>query len=625
MPTLIKHIISIFCLGLLFVFGAYPAYTQQIDTLTEDTLRKEKKSFLKKVLFGIKSSFGKDTTGRKESITELNTRYLLPHEGKIIRTVSINQLGFEKSIGQQEGNLLYFGTRILNATHMKTRKQTIERNIFLKEGSKFNPYLAADNERYLRTIRFIQDSRITVKPLHDGSDSVDIIVFTKDIFSYAPSIGGLGPNRQRIGLTHLNVAGTGQQLSFDLLHDAKRSPEWGISAGYAYNNIAGSFINAMFSAGKITRNIYDRREDEESFLLDIEMPLVSLYRRIAGGLTLGMGNSLNRYPNSYGGDFYRYKYGVADLWAGYNSGAVQFLNGNALPVKRFFALRVFNYHFFETPYQIEKSKYDQRFNSRQGILGSLTLFRQYYYKTKYIYGFGITEDVPAGYNVSITAGWYKQLDLSRPYLGMDAYRYIVSSKRDILGLFLRTGMFFRKNSIEDLGISFGASYYSRILNIGNTKMRQYFRMSYSTILNRLALDPLRINNSFGLRNFNSDLASGTSRLSLRSETFLFTEQKYFGFHIGPFGVADLSWLHKDTFSTDSAGLFFSIGGGLRVRNENLAFGTFELRGVMLPRKLPGDNRFKISLAINLQFRYNSSYVSKPDIVELNNDITRDIY
>ncbi len=45
----------------------------------------------------------------------------------------------------------------------------------------------------------------------------------------------------------------------------------------------------------------------------------------------------------------------------------------------------------------------------------------------------------------------------------------------------------------------------------------------------------------------------------------------------------------------------------------------------MPRKLAGDNRFKISLAVNLQFRYNGSYVSKPDIVEMNSDATGDIY
>ncbi len=211
------------------------------------------------------------------------------------------------------------------------------------------------------------------------------------------------------------------------------------------------------------------------------------------------------------------------------------------------------------------------------MLASLSLFRQYFYKTRYIYGFGVTEDVPAGFNVSFTAGWYKQLDLSRPYLGVDAYRYWISNKSDIAGMFLRSGLFLHEGGLQDVSFIVGSSIFSRIMHIGNAKVRQYFRGSYSTIINRVALNPLRINNSLGVRNLNSDLASGRCRLALRSETFIFLEQKYFGFRLAPFAAGDLTWLTRDNQTTDEYGLFTGIGGGVRVRNENLEFGTFELK------------------------------------------------
>jgi len=37
-------------------------------------------------------------------------------------------------------------------------------------------------------------------------------------------------------------------------------------------------------------------------------------------------------------------------------------------------------------------------------VGQFTFFRQDFYKTNYIYGFGTTEDVPQGYNVAVTFG-----------------------------------------------------------------------------------------------------------------------------------------------------------------------------------------------------------------------------
>ncbi len=616
MPSPVKHILLLLfvCTGTCFT-----------RVQAQEKAPPRKRSVVGSIFYGIRTSFGKDTTGRRESPTVLNTEALLPYEGKIIRSISTEQLGFEKSISESAGNFMYFGTRMLNAVHATSRDATILRNIYLKEGTPFNPYLAADNERHLRTIGFIQDSRIVINTATSTSDSIDIVVITKDLFAYSPSIGGISPLRQRFGLSNINLLGTGQKVSFTLLHDTRRAQSWGFDAGYGYNNVAGSFVNASFNFGKITRNIYDRREDEENFLLQLEKPLVSQYKRLAGGLIVGKGRSLNMYPNYYGGDYYRYNYGVGDIWAGYNIGAKKYLNDQKLHVKKFIALRYFNYHFFEIPYQVNEKTFDQRFNSRQGILASISLFRQYYYKTRYIYGFGVTEDVPAGFNVSITAGWYKQLDLSRPYIGLDAYRYIVSQKRDIAGLFVRSGMFLEQGSVQDATLMIGGSFFTRVLRSGNTRMRQYFRASYASIINRVALNPLRINNTLGIRSFNSDLASGNCRLALRSETFIFLEQKYFGFRLAPFVSGDFAYLGRNESLTDQSGIYYGLGGGLRGRNENLAFGTFELRGIIIPRREAGDNRFKISLAVNLQFRYNNSYVSKPDIAELNSDVTGDIY
>lgn len=609
---------------LLFIFlygGSNISFGQSGDSV----IVKKKRSLFGSFFYGIKTSFGKDTIGRRESPTVLNTYPLLPYEGKTIRSITTRQLGFEVSISDTSNDFIYFGTRVLNSVHTKSKDYTIRRNIYIKENTPMNAYLIADNERHLRTIGFIQDSRIIVNKRTSTADSIDLIVITKDLFSYVPAIGGIGPNRQKLGLGNNNLFGTGQNVAFSVLHDSRRTPSIGLQTAYGYTNFLGSFINISNYYSRITKNIYDHREDEESYLISFDRPLVSQYKRIAGGFSLGKGRSLNMFPNSYGGDFYRYDYGLIDIWAGYNLGAKKYLNDKKLHLKKFIALRYFNTHFYETPHQINENTFDQRFNSRQGILASISLFRQFYYKTRYIYGFGTTEDVPSGFNITINTGWYKQLNLSRPYLGVDAYRYLVTSKRDIGCLFLRTGTFFHDGSFQDFGLLYGASFFTRVMNIGNTKMRQYLRGSYGTILNRVALDPFRINNALGLRNFNSDLASGEERLAFRSESIFFLQQKYFGFKLAPFLTGDLIYLGDNKSPINVSGAFYGIGGGLRTRNENLGLGTIEFRGIVYPRKVIGDNRIKVSVAVNLQFRYNNTYVSKPDIIELNGDNTGDIY
>jgi hypothetical protein len=550
---------------------------------------------------------------------------LKPYNGKIIRSITTHQLGFGVEIEAATNTILSFGAKMLNALHAKSKDNTIKRNVYLKEGTLFNAYLAADNERFMRTVDFIQDCRIIVDNHSSTADSIDIIVITKDIFAYEPSIGDLSPSAQEIGVINNNTLGSGQKLGIDVLHDTRRSSSWGLEGVYGYNNIASSFINVSVLASNINENIYDRRKDEETFLLQFDKPLESQYKRLAGGLLVAKGRSLNRFPNYYGGDYYRYNYGVADAWVGYNIDAQKYLRNETANLKKFVALRYFQYLFFETPYQINDSVYDQRFNSRLGLLGSITLFKQEYYRTKYVYGFGTTEDIPVGYKISITTGWYKQLSLSRPYLGVDVYRNLLSPKQDIIGLFARAGAFLSEGNLQDVGLIIGGSVFSRLIPWGSTRLRQYARLSLSSIDNRLALNPLRINNDLGLRDFTSDLASGDIRIALRLETFIFLKRKLLGFNLAPFVAGDLIWLGKNTVSTDAKGIFYGIGGGIRVRNENLPFGTYELRMLVNPRKLAGDSPFKLSLAINLKFRYNNSYVSKPDIVEMNSDSNGHLY
>jgi hypothetical protein len=204
MPPPEKHIL------LLLVVCMCGGFTH---AQTQDTGAVKKRSLVGSIFYGIRTSFGKDTTGRRESVTVLNTEALLPYEGKIIRSITTEQLGFEKSISETAGNFIYFGTRVLNAVHATSRDRTILRNIYLKEGTAFNPYLAADNERHLRTIGFIQDSRIIVNTATSTADSIDIVVITKDLFAYSPYIGGISPLRQRVGLSNINLLGTGQKVS----------------------------------------------------------------------------------------------------------------------------------------------------------------------------------------------------------------------------------------------------------------------------------------------------------------------------------------------------------------------------------------------------------------------------
>ncbi len=297
---------------------------------------------------------------------------------------------------------------------------------------------------------------------------------------------------------------------------------------------------------------------------------------------------------------------------------------NNMRDRKFVSIRFFNNNFTKLPYQIG-NRFNQWYNDKTGILTQFTFFKQNFYKTNYIYGFGTTEDIPTGYNVAITTGWYKQLNLSRFYNGVDANFYRINGSGDFVQYFARIGGFWNKSRVEDAGLLLGTSFFSRLYIMDKFKLRQYFRLSYTRQFNRIALDQLKIDNTFGLRYFRGDSVVGTRRLSLHTETFVFVNYRAFGFQFSPFAFADLSWLTPEHKTLVKTNFYSGLGGGVRTRNENLIFGTMEFRFVYFPRRIDGQNQFKFSGTINLRFRYNTNYVRPPDIIQMNADYTNSIF
>jgi hypothetical protein len=99
----------------------------------------------------------------------------------------------------------------------------------------------------------------------------------------------------------------------------------------------------------------------------------------------------------------------------------------------------------------------------------------------------------------------------------------------------------------------------------------------------------------------------------------------FGFRLAPFGFADFSLLSGETRRLFRSGLYSGLGGGLRTRNENLVFGTIELRFAYFPRRVANMEAFRISLKSNLRFRYNNTYIKAPNFILLNDDEANNVY
>jgi hypothetical protein len=466
-----------------------------------------------------------------------------------------------------------------------------------------------------------------VTHLPDNPDSVDLVVVVKDLFSIGGAIGSLGypPFSIRGNISEANFLGMGQRIQGGVNLEQNRDPNFGPELIYSKNNVGGSFVNATVAYTQIKGDLYPNTPDERAWFIRLDKPLYAPYAHLAGGFMIGNFESINVYhrPDSI---FYKYRYHTHDAWIGWNLGSDRFLSNTSVRDRKFVALRYFRNDFDSVPYQVGKDRFNFRFNNRQAALASFTFFRQDFYKTNYIYGFGTTEDIPTGYNVAFTSGWYRQLYLDRPYAGVDANSFVVSKRGAFIQYFLRSGAYFRKGKFEDASVLIGASFYSPLFVFNAVKIRQYVNFSYTRQFNQLGIDPLTINNVFGLRYFSGDSTVGSQRVTLHSETTFFLNYRFLGFKFAPFAFGDLSLLTPENRpSFDKASLYHGLGAGIRARNENLVFNTIELRMAYFPRKTQQNQSFKIMFNTGIQFRYNNIYVRQPDVIYLNTDGLNSIY
>jgi hypothetical protein len=569
-----------------------------------------------------------DTT---ESLNSLSETPFLPYYGKIVRHIIINRFGFEKTFSDTTTQINYPGTKLLNIFHQDSKEWVIRDNLFIKEGTPIDAYKLADNERFIRSLEFIQDARILIKPIRGDEDSVDVIVVTKDLFSLSGELSDLETSTVKAGISESNLAGMGQKIEFNTLWNRYRDPDFGFQSLYSKTNIAHTFVNGSVSYSTISPDRYNFAQNERAWSVRLDKPLVSQYSRVAGDITVGGNESFNSYlvPDSL---FYKYAYHTFDTWIGYNFGADKTLYNNSRAQRDFLSLRYFRNDFLQKPYQVGDN-FNFRFNNRQAVLLQYVFFRQNYFKTNYIYNFGTTEDVPHGYNIAFTTGWYKQLYLSRPYAGVEAYRFVGTNKGDFIEYFFRSGTFFHNGQWQDASILFGTSIFGRLINVGSVKIRQYFRASFTRQFNRVGLDALRIDNPFGILNyFSSDSTIGQQRINVSTETSFFLKYKLLGFKFAPFISAAAALLTPEHADINKSTMYYGLGFGFRARNENFIFGTIELRLIFYPvhpvQTINNTNpykSFKNDYNNNVIFKYNSNYVNAPDIVPLNDDPNNNIY
>jgi len=550
------------------------------------------------------------STSPKDTIVgEKSIDAYMEYSGRIIRHINIDRIGFEKSIYDSAKKVDRTVTTLANKLHADTRGKTIRQHLFVKQYQPLNPHKLADNERFLRDTDFILDCRIVVIPV-DGTDSVDLMVITRDVFSLGASMGGSFPTAPKISLYDANVDGRAQRIQFTALIDQDRSPKFGFSTFYRKSSIFGSLMNMELGYSQINTGRSVGDESEFAYGVRLDRPLVSPYTRMAGGLELSRNWSTNVYDVADSA-FLNYSYKIFDGWIGYNLGIrKEISNRNRL----FLAVRYFNGYYMDQPEQEEYAE-ERKYNNSYGYLSEFTFYRQDFYKTRYVFGFGRTEDIPYGINMSISGGYIRQLHLDRPYAALKFDYSRASRKGNFTSFKFQAGAYYRDNALEDNIIQSRVSYFTRLLQLRRYKMRNYVALSYTQLTNQTVVDWLNISKK-EIPGFSADSLDADKRIALHMETLLYSPWSLLGFRFAPFAAIDL--VAASCINCESANEYFwGLSGGFRTRNENLIFGTMELKITYIPKDEDGNSQFTFGFKQNLRVTNAGSFVRAPSLIFYN--------
>jgi hypothetical protein len=548
-----------------------------------------------------------------ESVINIKSEVaFLPFNGKIIRQILINHIDFEKSITDTSRNIRNSIVRIGNALHNTSKEWVIRDHVFFKEKKPLNAYLLADNERFIRDLDFIVDARIIVVPLSSTQDSVDVLVVTRDVFSLGGSFSPRGVNETRFKLYDANFLGWGQRLQFNGHYDQERDPNFGYEVYYRKSSFGGSLVNVTAGYTQLNSGSSYGNEHEHAYYFRLDRPLVSPYSRMAGGLEFSRNWSKNIYQVE-DSVFRLYRYDVNDFWIGYNLNA---RHDNKDRSRHFVSGRIFQQRFVDKPIQPQDEN-NPAFNSRTYGLLSFTFFKQEFYKTQFVYGFGRTEDVPYGYTMSLLGGWQKLLGLQRPYMGVDAEKSFVHSGGNFYTLLFRVGGFPYRGDWEDATLLLSGKLFSRLKTYKKFLVRQSVDLDFTYVFNQRTNTLLDINYEYGLEGFVADSVLGTKRLHLGYEMVLYSPWRLLGFRMAPILFADVAMIAAKNRTLFYGRPFLGIGAGIRTRNENLVFGTIELKCFYYPHVVEDISRFKISVTSNLRIKYSASFVKAPSFIIYN--------
>jgi hypothetical protein len=534
-------------------------YTGSDRTLVfYDSLKsKSSKSRLAKALFGLVIIMP-DTMDTKKIINS-SDKIFREFTGMKIKKITIQRLDVFGADVDNPGQYTSKSTeRLLNATHINTSERIILKNLLFSEGDTVSPLVLTDNERILRQLPFIDDARIMVIPIAPGE--AEVLVITKDVYSLGGDFTYRGLNKGSVWLFDKNIFGLGHELKIEIPYSGNNPDSPGIGVGYIMNNISKSFIN-------LNLNYYNAL-GKRTYGFAIQRDLISSGTKYGGGIAIRQmytTEDLDTLPVPE-----PLKYNYQDYWL-----QRSFMIDRSTVTRIITGIRFINDNIYKRPDIDPESYYSLQ--KKTLFLGSVAYSRQKYFKTTLLYSYGRTEDVPYGSLFRLTAGVENNEFKKRLYLAPEASFGTALANLGYMGFYGGFGTFMRSGRHEQGVLSLKLLFYSNLMNIGNQRVRNFLTIDYSRGYNRYSDEFLNIPHDNGFTGFRNDSIKGGQRIRVGLESVIFNPVNFYGFRFAFFGFANVAFLAGTNQIISNGYTVPGFGMGIRIRNDNMVFKTFQIR------------------------------------------------
>lgn len=578
----------------------------QVYKKIEDFSKKTKfKKFIYRLLFKAQRS---QTKSQKKARQEfLVKKTFARNEGKIIRNINIETLdpfGFsvDNYKDEPEKGFERFGNRL----HLKTKNWTVRNLLLFKKNEPLDSLAAKESERLIRRQRYVRS--VIIKPVEiPGSiDSVDVSVRVLDSWSLIPT-GAFSSSRGRFDLAERNFFGLGHEIDNEFsrrFDDGKKS----YTGSYTINNIRDTYIKATF--------MYDNDlNDNVTRSARVERQFFSPLTRLAYGAYFENRFERDSLPD-LSGDFVNqdFKLETQQYWAGHS---FKIFKGRTEDFRSTNLVTTVGYK--QVSYKSNPSAVfdpDQFFASEKLYLTTIGLNTRKFQQDKYLFNFGIIEDVAYGQIYSLTAGFQDKNNQRRSYFG-GRIAYGTYFPVGFAGINVQAGSFFHGGKSQETTLRVEAHYFTNLMSIGSWRVRQFIMPTFVWGNHRAnsIKDRVTINEQNGISGFDNPLINGTKKLFTTFQTQTYVPGNWHGFHFSPFFNMNIGVLGDETNELFNSKVYSIFSLGVMINNDYLVFNSFQISFSFYPTiPYQGSNLIRTNTFKNDDLVLPDYQIGEPTIV-----------